>query len=253
MRQAEVVQAAFDYREIDADNRAFIKFRADLIHQTARKTANGIVQIGKWLSEVKERLPHGQWLPWLKGEFGWSQRTAYRFVEVYDKVKLAKLANLNLDVSALYLIAAPSTPEPVVKEVIERLNRGEPMTNAKAQEVLEEYKSRAELPSPAVARQIAIATGKATAASDNTYVLPMSKKDSEALGEEMVKIRGLYDAMQKLAETDITPEQMVELGRKHACLQMPRFAVAAVQWLNSLLQEMQGEKEQTVQQASRSH
>ena len=76
--------------------------------------------IGQWLSEVKERLPHGQWLPWLKTEFGWSQPTAWRFISVYDQIKLSNLNNLQIDVSALYHIAAPSTPEPVRREVIER-------------------------------------------------------------------------------------------------------------------------------------
>jgi hypothetical protein len=86
------------------------------------------VLIGQWLSEVKERLDHGDWLNWQKAEFAWSQRTAYRFIEVFEAVKVANLANLEIDVSALYLIAAPSTPEPVRQEVIERAQQGEPIT-----------------------------------------------------------------------------------------------------------------------------
>jgi hypothetical protein len=35
---------------------------------------------------------------------------------VHEAFKNVKLTNLEIDVSALYLIAAPSTPEPVVKE-----------------------------------------------------------------------------------------------------------------------------------------
>jgi hypothetical protein len=49
-------------------------------------------------------------------------------MQVYERFKLANFANLQVDVSALYLIAAPSTPEPVEREVIERAKRGEPMT-----------------------------------------------------------------------------------------------------------------------------
>lgn len=182
---------------------AFVKERALLIHQTARRTAEGIVQIGKWLTEVKEKLDHGQWLPWLKSEFGWSQPTAFRFMQVYEAFKLSNLNNLVIDVSALYLIAAPSTPKPVVKEVIKRAERGEPMTRAKALEVLEDYKSRVELPTPSVARQIAIATGAATAASNNTYVLPISKEAEEALGCEMQRVSELYNAMELLATTGL--------------------------------------------------
>ena len=45
---------------------------------------------------------------------------------VYEAVKLRSLRNLNLDVSALYLIAAPATPEPVKREVIEPQSTANP-------------------------------------------------------------------------------------------------------------------------------
>ena len=80
---------------------------------------------------MKEKLDHGQWLPWLKGEFGWSVDTAQRFMRVSGLVKNRTLRNLNMDISALYLISAPSTPEPVQREVIERVKRGEPRNSQK--------------------------------------------------------------------------------------------------------------------------
>jgi hypothetical protein len=58
-----------------------------------------------------------------------------RFMSVYKRVKFDKLSNLNLDVSAHYLIAAPATPQPVIREVIDRADRGEPMTHAKTEPV----------------------------------------------------------------------------------------------------------------------
>jgi hypothetical protein len=87
---------------------------------------------------MNERLTHGQWLPWLKAEFGWSRQTAVSFMQVCELVKCQNFGHLEVDVSCLYLIAAPSTPEPVQREVIERATRGEPMTRAKAVEALEE-------------------------------------------------------------------------------------------------------------------
>jgi len=49
--------------------------------------------------------------------------------------KSDKLTDLTIDVSTAYLIAAPSTPTPVVEQTIERARNGEPMTRAKAIEV----------------------------------------------------------------------------------------------------------------------
>ena len=80
-----------------------------------------VIEIGRRLAECKEHVGHGGWLPWLEREFGWKERTAQNFMQVHALAsKSAKFADLNVDVSALYLIAAPSTPEEVRTEVIER-------------------------------------------------------------------------------------------------------------------------------------
>jgi hypothetical protein len=57
----------------------------------------------------------GSWLQWLETEFGWSERTAQRFMQVFAR-KSETVSDLQIDVSALYLIAAPKTLEPVRKE-----------------------------------------------------------------------------------------------------------------------------------------
>jgi Protein of unknown function (DUF3102) len=62
-------------------------------------------------TEVKARLKHGQFLEWIEREFAWSDWTARAFMNVHEKFKSENFSNLEIDVSALYLIAAPSTPE----------------------------------------------------------------------------------------------------------------------------------------------
>jgi hypothetical protein len=145
MNNAE--QPDFDYDDLNIQDRAFVMANADLIREAARVTAQEVMLIGQRLTEVKSRLKHGQWLPWLETEFGWSDRTALRFMQVYEAFKSDTVADLQIDVSALYLIAAPKTPEPVRKEIIELAQSGEVMTKAKAVEVLETYKKRTEIPS----------------------------------------------------------------------------------------------------------
>jgi hypothetical protein len=227
----KVVQASFDYRDIAGDDRGRVKERAVMIHKEARRTAQGIVKIGQWLTEVKETLGHGQWLPWLKGEFGWSADSAERFMRVFELVKFRNLRNLNIDASALYLIAKPSTLEPVRREVVERAKRGEPITHAKAREVLQEYEKHEELPPPAVARQIAIALGESVAASNNLYIPPMSKEEESKQLQEQVKIRSLYNAFEMIAHAGVTPQEMAVLGGKHYCRQMREYCGRAIAWL----------------------
>jgi hypothetical protein len=122
----------FDYAALDAEKRQMMEERAARVHQLARKTAAAIVEIGKCLSEVKARLKHGEFLDWIEREFGWDARTARNFMTVHERFKTANFANLEIDVSALYLIARPSTPEPVRAEVMRRAQNGESVSKASA-------------------------------------------------------------------------------------------------------------------------
>lgn len=46
------------------------------------QTAQNIIEIGRRLIEVKERLEHGEYLKWLKEKVDFTERTAQRFVKV---------------------------------------------------------------------------------------------------------------------------------------------------------------------------
>ena len=80
--------------ELDALTLSFVQERAEAIRGLARQTAENIVRIGEHLVAVKERLGHGNWLPWLEGEFGWSDETARKFMRVHDMVKSQQCWNL---------------------------------------------------------------------------------------------------------------------------------------------------------------
>ena len=70
-------------------------------------TAACIVQIGQYLTEVKGRLKHGKFQEWIAREFSWGDDSARNFMHVYERFKNRNFRNLEIDVSALYLIAAP--------------------------------------------------------------------------------------------------------------------------------------------------
>jgi hypothetical protein len=79
-----------------------------------------VVEIGRRLCECKPLVGHGHWLPWLKREFDLSERTARNFINAYKLVegKPETVADLRIDVSALYLLARPSVPEEIRVEVL---------------------------------------------------------------------------------------------------------------------------------------
>lgn len=99
---------------------------AAVIRALGKRVCGDIIEIGRRLTEAKRIAGHGGWLPWLKQEFGWTEMTATRFINVYDMSKSNKLLDLSLPVSGLYLLAAPSTDE-AREAVVEPLNsRGRP-------------------------------------------------------------------------------------------------------------------------------
>jgi N6-adenosine-specific RNA methylase IME4 len=90
----DVVQLTFDYGSLDSDTRAFVQEKAHETRGLLKRASDEIIQIGQNLIEAKDRLPKGQFIPWVKAELGISQPTAWRFMQV-AKGKQVKSFNMN--------------------------------------------------------------------------------------------------------------------------------------------------------------
>ena len=112
------------------------------IRRLGKRAVEDVIEIGRRLTLCKEIVGFGNWLAWLQLEFGWSEATARNFMRVHELVqsKCANFADLNLPVSTLYLLAAPSTPDPVRDEVLERAAAGEHVSPAQVKEMKAEAK-----------------------------------------------------------------------------------------------------------------
>lgn len=109
---------------------------------SVRQTAQGIIEIGQRLIEVRDKLEHGQFLQWIETKTEIGKSTAYKFMGVAEK--LPQYGSFDLAPSALYLLSAPSTPEPAREEALSLAESGEKITHAKAQEIIAKYKAEAE-------------------------------------------------------------------------------------------------------------
>lgn len=73
--------------------------------------------IGLELIAPKEECEHGDWLPWLKDEFGWSSDTAQNYIRVAKAFGNAEaprhLDGFAITGEALYLLSAPAIPAEV--------------------------------------------------------------------------------------------------------------------------------------------
>ena len=141
-KQSEVV-TGFDYEILDSQQRLVIQQRTGEIKERLRRSAQDIWEIGQKLADVRSRLKHGQFETWLKAEFGWSRRTAYNFIKVYETLaERANFAQIDIATSALYLLAAPSTPQNVREEFIQRAHEGQTITHKSIRQVIESEKSK---------------------------------------------------------------------------------------------------------------
>lgn len=143
MTQTEMIQSGlFDYAGLDTETRIVVQQRTSEIKTLMRRSAQDIIDIGQKLIEVKEKLGHGRFGGWLESEFSWTDKTARRFMSVAESFKLDNLSDLSIAPSALYALAAPSTPEPARIEAVQRAQTGESITHSTAKSIIEDYKPK---------------------------------------------------------------------------------------------------------------
>jgi len=108
-----------------------------------RNSLENIIEIGSELVAVKKVLSHGQSGKWLDVEFGWSERTAPNFMGVAQRFgKSANFADLPIQPSAAYLLAAPSAPDEARRTALEMAFEGEQITTKMARKIVAKARKR---------------------------------------------------------------------------------------------------------------
>lgn len=139
----DMSMTAFDYGALDVETRIVVQQRTSEIKERIQRSAQGIIEIGARLDEVRARLDFGSFDGWLKTEFDWSRRTAYNFIGVHEQFGRANFAQLDIAASALYLLAAPSTPPEARQEALDLAATGKKITHQAAQQLIAQHKPNA--------------------------------------------------------------------------------------------------------------
>jgi hypothetical protein len=102
---------------------------AESVRNLSKRMTADVIEIGRRLSKCKMLLGHGNWLPWLE-----------RFISAFEfaQSKSANVADLAIDVSSVYLLAAPSTPEQARVEVLRRAGAGEILPHSEVKRIIGE-------------------------------------------------------------------------------------------------------------------
>ena len=140
----ELVPKSFEYSHLDRETRTIVRQRTLEIKNLMRLTAENIINIGQKLTEIKEKLGHGNFQKWLRSEFEWSEQTARQFMQVYrwsETIENKNFVFSRLATSALYLLAAPSTPTEAREEVISLVDGNEKINYTRVKSIVDRYKS----------------------------------------------------------------------------------------------------------------
>ncbi|MEH2047741.1 hypothetical protein [Nostoc sp.] len=110
-----------------------------------KRSAMDIYCIGVNLLEAQKISGHGEFLPWLRQEFGMGKTSAYEFIHVARafESRIPIIGNLinGITPTALYKLAAPSTSEAAIDEAINILKTGEVVDPKVVKNLIKKYKT----------------------------------------------------------------------------------------------------------------
>lgn len=137
----------FDYTSLDSDTARLAKESAIEIKARERAIWENIITIGNKLIEVKNALPHGQFMPWVSSEFGWSYNLANKYMKIAKEIKLNMYDPTYLPNSmmALYQLAGTfsdsdeETKQDILGKIEEKTKeKGKSLTEKEIKEVTKE-------------------------------------------------------------------------------------------------------------------
>lgn len=179
---------------------------AAVIRALGKRVVADIIEIGRRLTDAKRIAGHGNWLPWLEREFGWTEMTAQRFMQVHDNLALKsnKLLDLELPISGLYLLAAPSTPDEAREAVIQRVEAGEAMSVADVKTAVDK----------AVAEELGHKIAVAVKAVREQYAGKLVLEPDELHGAIEKAVKPLQDKLDQANRALQSAEQALERNRE---------------------------------------
>ena len=155
------------------------------------------IKIGQRLNEAKGLVPHGEWSNWLENEVHFSQRTAERFMKLYEEsdtiAKSTTLSNLSIS-NALRLL---SVPEEDREEILQNEDV-ENMTHRELDAVIrerDEAKKKAE----------ELERDNAKLRSSNTELNKVATEAKDALNKSEAKVADLEK------EVDLDPNRIEQI------------------------------------------
>jgi hypothetical protein len=204
------------------------------------RTAQTVVENGRDLLEAKARVGHGNFVTWVEGTLPWSVRQSQRMMQVAESFKSDNLSFLQgFQPSALYALAASSTPEPAREEAIQKAEAGEQISHAEAQELIRRHKeSEAQLK----VAQAELAKKPRVVEKEVLVERVVVPSDYEELVREKARLEGEKREMQESVES--LKKAQAELKKSHSesakreLEKLLRGKEGRVKWFNDQIESL---------------
>jgi hypothetical protein len=173
------------------------------IRRLGKRVVGDIVEIGRRLTEVKKLVGHGSWLPWLQREFAWTDRHARNFMHVHEAFKSETASGLNIPITGIFLLAAPSTPGEARDEIVQRAKADESISVADVKATIGRAKLKPALSPKDLPKPTASEKGLAEIKWGHRHYLPqMTPADRQAALADMSAV---VDELARPAEEVVEP------------------------------------------------
>lgn len=131
------VTEEFDYGLIaDSEARDWAESAAGFITFGLGQAVVKVLEAGNLLMEAKQRLKHGEYLPWVEQACGLKPQYAQKLIKAAEWVNAAHARHLDqiTDATTLFLLSADATPEDVREWALARCAAGDPPSRREVQE-----------------------------------------------------------------------------------------------------------------------
>jgi predicted transcriptional regulator len=202
-------QSGFDWQALEPDIRRHVQDATEHLHALERRTSASIIEIGQTLIDVKARLGHGEFGPWLDAEFSWTDRTARNFMRVAEAFGGKSEILSEVAPTALIALASGNVLAEIREEFIAKAEAGQRVTHKDVREAIDakyvtvRHIERPETPVTTVrVRRVERPEPEPTVVR---IIRPASTDDPAATGADVVREVGHEDAVDDLP--DSTPEE----------------------------------------------
>jgi hypothetical protein len=139
--------ATFDYSAVPAEAKGKLIRLAGQIKKASGEHVAKILEIGQAVAEAHELLAEdgrdGAFAPWVERECGFTSRTAYNYMRVFQRFCPSNTETIShFSPTALYALTAPETPEAATKEAIKQADKGHRLDLEQAKAIIEKFREK---------------------------------------------------------------------------------------------------------------